>query len=359
MIFAASFLCAQNNNENNVINGSFETMGKKKKVCGRGEFEKADYISSANNTTVDLYSKNSGGREVGVPENYMGMQDSYTGDNYAGIIAYYGDERGIFKTKPGYQRYSEYIQLELAKPLEAGRSYQVSFKAALAEKSAYAVSGLGVYFSAEKLDVKNNAYLEVIPHMVTPEVVNRTDWETVSGTYVASGGERFITLGCFDDFMDTVKVIPAFTNNSRKAYYYIDDVSMSPDTSRAPGTDIYSVLFGSCFQLEHLNFELDKAVILPESYEELNMMASFLKTYPFLVVYLEGHTDKTGSEEHNDKLSVDRAIAVKDYLVNRGVASDRLKTRGFGERVPIDTQNENSMVNRRVETTICPIAVTR
>jgi len=345
--------------ENNLVqNGSFETIDGK--VCGHGDFSRADSVSSSNNTTVDLYSTEARGKQFDVPNNYMGSQGSKTGNNYAGIIAYYGDERiSLVKsiqnleitTEAGYQQYSEYIQLWLREPMVAGRAYTVNFNISLAERSAFAVSGMGVYFTQEKMDVKNNAFLDVRPHIVATNIITDKEWSTFTGTYVASGGERYLTLGCFDDYMAIQKVIPENTNNSRKAYYYIDDVSVTPAVIAED--DIVMILMGGCYRLKDLNFEFDKAVILPESYNELNALADFLKTYPSIVVFIDGHTDKVGTEPYNDQLSKERTESVKTYLVNRGVSEDRMKPRAFGETQPIINTEEPSLVNRRVEVTIC------
>lgn len=340
-------LHAQPNNL--VMNGSFENTSRK--VHSTGDYYIADSISSANNTSVDLFSKEACGHDYDVPANYMGSQDSKTGNNYAGIIAFYADDAGIFRTKPGYRKYSEYIQLALTEPMVAGRIYNISFNISLAEKSAYAVSGMGVYLSNSKLDVQNNAFLDVMPSIVATDIITNTDWSLFSQTYVAQGGERYLTIGCFDQYMDTLKVIPANTNNSRKVYYYIDDVSATPQDKAKE--DISMILSGSCYQLDNLHFETDKAVILPESFSAMKSLAQFLKTYPSITVYIDGHTDKTGSDLHNDKLSEDRASAVKNYLINEGVGEKRMKARGHGEAIPIDLQNDNSSINRRVEITIC------
>ncbi len=355
-VFSLSMIAYGANDSDLVVNGSFEDLNGAK-GNGPGGFRKAFRVSSSNNTTVDLYSsdKKHCNRNYRAPENQWGTQSSFEGENYAGITAYYHDEAGIFKTKPGYQRYSEYIQLELKEPLVAGKAYTISFRASLAEKSGYAVSGLGVYFSQEKMDVDNNAFLNVTPHMITSQILTSNDWETVSGTYVAQGGEKYLTLGGFSQYMTKVKVVPDNVNNSRKAYYYIDGVSMMPDGDSRP-EDLTVVLFGSCFQLQDLNFELDKAVILPESFDELHALSSFLRTYPYLVVYIDGHTDKTGTEEYNAKLSEDRAIAVREFLVRDGVGDYQLKTRGYGESQPIEDTNDPSAINRRVEIVICPVA---
>ncbi len=265
-VLSFSMIAYGANDSDLVVNGSFEDLNGAK-GNGPGGFRKAFRVSSSNNTTVDLYSADKRcNRNYRVPENQWGTQSAFEGQNYAGLIAYYHDEAGIFKTKPGYQRYSEYMQLELKEPLTAGKAYTISFRASLAENSGYAVSGLGVYFSQEQIDVDNNAFLGVTPHMITSQILTSNDWETVSGIYVAQGGEKYITLGGFNQYMTKVKVVPDNQNNSRKAYYYIDGVSMVPDGNRPD--DLSVVLFGSCFQLQDLNFELDKAVILPESFDE-------------------------------------------------------------------------------------------
>ncbi len=336
-----------------VQNGSFEDV--KHEPHSTGAICMTTGMSSSNNTSVDLFSKKSCYSYAMAPNNYMGTQEPATGDHYIGIIAYYADEYGLFKSHPGYQNYSEYVQIELTQPLEAGKVYAVNFKTSLAEQSAYAVSGLGMYFSKDKLDEKSNSYLDtvVVPHLIVPEIAKGTDWQMVEGYYKATGGEKYLTIGAFKNYMVVEKVIPEYTNNSRKAYYYIDDVSLTSVTEPKPGNEFDVVLLGGCFQLEKLNFELDKAVILPESFDELNSLAMYLKKYPFLTIYLDGYTDKTGTDKRNQPLSEERAKNVKQYLVDKGVRSYRLKSRGYGSSNPIDTQNVNSMTNRRVEVTAC------
>ncbi|MFI5204253.1 MAG: OmpA family protein [Flavobacteriales bacterium] len=350
--FMAASLPSLAQEKNLVMNGSFENVHGR--VNGTGTFTSVDSISSANNTTIDLYSRNSCGNDFDVPENYMGTQESKTGNNYAGFIAYYADDAGIFRTKPGYRKYSEYIQFAFAAPLEAGKAYALSYSISLAENSAYAVSGIGISFSSEKRDVQNNAFMNVAPNIMCADVLTSTEWTTISGVYIASGGERYLTLGCFDSYMETRKVVAPNTNNNRKAYYYLDDVSLTPQPISKE--DIAYILSGTCYQLNNLNFETDKSVILAESYPELKSLSNFLKTYPHITVYIDGHTDITGTDEHNDKLSEERAKSVKTYLVTDGIDITRLKARGYGESLPIDNQNDDSFANRRVEITICSVS---
>ena len=350
IVFYLSTICLIIAQENNlVMNGSFESISEN--VNSTGEYYLADSILSSNNTTVDLYNKNACGHDYTVPSNYMGTQTGKTGNNYVGIIANYADDAGLIKTKPGYQKYSEYIQLKFTEPLLAGKMYSINFNVSLAEKSAYAVSGLGIYFSASKINVKNNSFLQITPHAICPEILTNTEWTTITSVYVANGGERYLTLGCFDKYMNAKKITEPFTNNSRKAYYYIDDISVTPQAILRE--DLTSILSGSCYQLNNLNFETDKAIILSNSYNELTTLSTFLKSYPSVMVYINGYTDKTGTTQHNEILSEERAAAVKAYLVNEGVDTSRLKARGYGEKLAIDMKNENSLANRRVEITVC------
>jgi len=101
-------------------------------------------------------------------------------------------------------------------------------------------------------------------------------------------------------------------------------------------------------------FDFDKATIKPEYYSWLDKGKELFEKYPTMKVQIDGHTDSTGPEEYNQKLSERRAKAVKDYLVNKvGIAADRLTTVGYGEMKPAypnDTK-ENRAKNRRVEFT--------
>lgn len=104
--------------------------------------------------------------------------------------------------------------------------------------------------------------------------------------------------------------------------------------------------------LEKVQFEFGKAVIRPESFDLLDQVAAVILTNPDLGrVEVGGHTDNKGSDEFNQKLSEDRANAVRDYLVKRGVAADRLLAVGYGEIKPIDTNKTEAgrEANRRVE----------
>jgi outer membrane protein OmpA-like peptidoglycan-associated protein len=103
-----------------------------------------------------------------------------------------------------------------------------------------------------------------------------------------------------------------------------------------------------------LLFDVDKAVLKEESRQELSKLATILNKYEDTEILLEGHTDATGSEEHNLELSRLRAQAVSNYLASLEVDPTRFTIMGYGESQPIASNEtiEGRKLNRRVEVAI-------
>jgi outer membrane protein OmpA-like peptidoglycan-associated protein len=98
-------------------------------------------------------------------------------------------------------------------------------------------------------------------------------------------------------------------------------------------------------------FASGKSDITPESEEILTKAFNTLDLNPEITVEIQGHTDNTGRRASNKKLSLARADAVKAWLVAKGVAADRISTKGFGQDKPIapNTTLEGKQKNRRIE----------
>ena len=108
---------------------------------------------------------------------------------------------------------------------------------------------------------------------------------------------------------------------------------------------------GNSFILKNIYFDLDKSVLKPESFAELDRLVVFLKRNNNLKLEITGHTDNTGTEQHNLKLSQQRAYSVYRYLVNNGISPSLITYRGMGDKQPLvpNTNDTNKAKNRRVE----------
>ena len=147
------------------------------------------------------------------------------------------------------------------------------------------------------------------------------------------------------------------------AYYYIDDVTVTCLNCKPPVADDMNVdstyltkeqpefAVGSTFVLKDIFFEFDKSTILQQSYFELMRLISLLNAYPEMRIEIGGHTDGKGSDSYNQRLSENRAKAVSDYLISKGVSEKRLQYKGYGKNQPIDSNDteEGRANNRRVE----------
>ena len=107
-------------------------------------------------------------------------------------------------------------------------------------------------------------------------------------------------------------------------------------------------------KIENLFFATNKTYILPQSEQAMSDLANFLLENPTVTIHITGHTDAVGSDEANQILSEGRANAVRNDLIKRGVAAERMTAEGKGEREHVadnDTE-EGRQLNRRVEFTI-------
>jgi OOP family OmpA-OmpF porin len=184
-----------------------------------GQFFETVSWTMPNTGTSDLFNVCSPGGfpSVSVPVNTIGNEAPVSGVGYAGIIPY--------SAAPDYR---EYVQAQLTSALVANATYTVSFNVSLGDTCSIAVDRLGAYFSVGPLSFGNDAPIAVTPQVESPANVpldNSTGWTTISGSFVAAGGETHIILGSFRDDAAT-NTSPGPSVWPGGAYYYIDDVSV-------------------------------------------------------------------------------------------------------------------------------------
>ena len=105
------------------------------------------------------------------------------------------------------------------------------------------------------------------------------------------------------------------------------------------------------FVLEGVNFESGKSTITQDSYVSLMKVVDIMETFPESTFDIVGHTDNIGSKDKNMTLSADRANAVKNFLVEKGIAESRMTTQGLGDTKPVASNKtpEGRAQNRRIE----------
>ncbi len=104
--------------------------------------------------------------------------------------------------------------------------------------------------------------------------------------------------------------------------------------------------------LRNIYFDFDKFTLKQESFTELNKLERMLLENPNMRIEIAGHTDYIGTAEYNQQLSVKRASAVVNFLINKGISPSRLEAKGYGKTRPIasnDDEVDGRELNRRVE----------
>lgn len=357
---------------NLVFNGSFEEYRFcPKRIDAVGTLTLVDGWYQPTRGSADYFNK-CGSRECSVPLNKLGEQTPHEGDGYCGIYCSKND-------------YREYLQTRLRRKLRAGDSIRLTFYASLSEQSSGAIATLGGLFTKESIsdtvrylfmqreqsEIASGVYQTIarpyLPQVYNPQNIplsNTHDWQQISGTFVAHGGEQYVTLGNFFTAENSGYVEPdSLTKLLSGAYYYIDDVTIECLNCTQPETDDMNVdsiyltkekpafEVGETFVMKEIYFDFDKSVILQQSYFELKKLITLLETYPKMRIEIRGHTDAKGSDSYNQRLSENRAKAVADYLLSKGINEKRIQSKGYGKSLPIDTNDteEGRANNRRVE----------
>ncbi|GAB3570877.1 hypothetical protein GCM10027578_27960 [Spirosoma luteolum] len=111
---------------------------------------------------------------------------------------------------------------------------------------------------------------------------------------------------------------------------------------------------GQIITMREVLFEQSQYALSPGADAELDQVAEMLTTYPTMELLIEGHTDNQGDWEPNMKLANDRVRVVKEYLLGKGIADNRLQTKAWGPSKPVASNEteEKRKLNRRVEFTI-------
>jgi flagellar motor protein MotB len=141
---------------------------------------------------------------------------------------------------------------------------------------------------------------------------------------------------------------------ARNYMLYLDVLDLSKESYHKEiirNFQLEPIEVGAKMILKNIFFEFGKSTLKPESFIQLDNVVLLMKTTPGLRIEISGHTDNVGSAKANQKLSEDRAKAVVDYLISRGVDLVRLEFKGYGFTQPVASNStpDGRAQNRRVE----------
>ena len=358
IFFFCLFLTYSISSQNLLKNPSFEQYDHCPKRLGNFD---VDVVAWSTPTAGSTDYFNACSTSMGTPENFNGEQPAEFGTGYAGLYLYAPDD------------YREYLQAELTAGLEKGKEYQVSFFVSLAERSDFAIKEFGVLFAKDKLKIpikktlsKSYWYRQVGNKYNYMEIGysnfydDTHDWVPVSTSFVAKGGEKYMILGNFKNNARTRKFKIEY-KAKQGAYYYVDAVEvkiaqamdMTPEKNVSSNTDekMESFALDKIHVFKNVLFDFDHFDILEPAKSEIRYILTYLTANPDMNIVIHGHTDTIGTYAYNKQLSLKRAKAVADYLVELGLAKKRITWQGFGSEKPLianDSETGRSQ-NRRVE----------
>jgi hypothetical protein len=204
--------------QNLVPNGSFEQLNS----CPNSVSQLSAAVSwmAPSLGTSDCFNQCAWGSMTDVPKNVFGYRPARTGVGYAGIALFW----------TGATDHREYMETPLTTTLVAGQCYHFEMHMSSSDSCKYTTSSIGAYFSSSMLYSLTPSSFIITPHIANapgnaPDTLN---WTLVSGDYIATGGEAYLTIG---NFLDTPSTVVTSTDNALPypgAYVYIDDVSLIP-----------------------------------------------------------------------------------------------------------------------------------
>jgi OOP family OmpA-OmpF porin len=140
-------------------------------------------------------------------------------------------------------------------------------------------------------------------------------------------------------------------NNASGKLNILQEEAMTQTITKVTSEEIANDLLAKGKSILHINFDTDKATLKSDGSEVVLEIVKVLNKNPELRIAINGYTDNSGAKDHNQTLSENRALTVKNEIVKSGIAADRLTSKGFGQESPIasnDTEDGKAQ-NRRVE----------
>jgi OmpA-OmpF porin, OOP family len=356
---------------NLVPNSGFEdTNIKKLRSYGQMEEVSKDWFS-ATEVPADIYGDGAKGDKIGIPTNDYGTQEPAAGLCYAGFRAYSKD--------PRMQR--SYLEVQLPQMLDRDVMYCVSFDISLADLSRYAVNDIGVVLSDRKIEQPNLGDMILQPDVQqkTNKVFQYTEgWEKFCGTFVGTGQEEYIVIGCFGSRSEmTIEKVqrPVGLTGPQlsHAYYFIDNVEIIEIQAKSQCVcsaveerDMDLVYGSSSVQDEDMTdaekinssaiyYAFLKRTPTGSGKQTVSEIATILKANPGMKINIVGHCDEEEASEGKinaryKMIGKNRADQIRRMLETEGVPASQFSVSDIGNQDPANSRDTDisRAQNRRV-----------
>jgi len=334
-------------------------------------------------------------------QNQKGFGGSHDGEFFNGICMY--------NWHP-----CEYLHIKLKEPLQKDSTYHLSTWIKLAKfkaKGQEHLYKLGAMFSDRSINTRRRFVINKEPQAFfhIADSLEKIEWNKIETEFTSSGSEQNMTIGYFPALyfskkemknykapIDSAIIAMAEKSKGKKKKkkkklkekdlaefrrminqktqaessmpkltssfgqftirYYFDDFCLAQKDSTGAfdcSTRIEEFVSEKeqRFRLNRVYFESGSSSLLDSSFYELDRLSFFLSFKPEIKIKIIGHTDDVGINKENQKLSEDRAKAVQDYLVSKGLEPARISFEGKGESQPLadNSTPEGRLTNRRVE----------
>ncbi len=327
--------------KNLVINPSFEQpVNNNIKTAEIDSINKFQSWRSPTLNKAMVYKSDSNGYVIDVYSPGLYNFKAKSGKNVAAIKVY----GSVYNNRTGHEEEDRsYLLGELSDSLKIGQKYYAGFSIHF---HCIGVNRVGLTFIKDKIK-KPSGLLLLKPIMYQKSVVNydaKNIWTMVVDSFIADNNYKNILIGNF--FLSDSTVRGA---DERHIVAYIDNVFVYEAKNKAVTKEKAPVSLPKSFN--NINFEYNSSKFDYNSQIILDSIAKIMVSFQEIKILIKGHTSGEGSTNYNQKLSELRANAIKDYLIKKGIISDKIEAVGLGSSQPLvpDTSEKNRKINRRIE----------
>ncbi|MCL1938470.1 MAG: OmpA family protein [Candidatus Azobacteroides sp.] len=185
---------------------------------------------------------------------------------------------------------------------------------------SFDLPGIHVWVEGWVLDREEEEIKGASVRIVGKDGSNQRIFARADGTYSMEvvPGMEYVMMGSAPGFLNQKQILQIDDEEKNETYYI----------------DFYLPSVSKPVVIENIFYDFNKATLRPESQKALNELVAMLNDNPNVTIELSAHTDRIGSDAYNETLSQRRAQSVVDYLIRKGIDSDRLEAKGYGKSTP-------------------------